>query len=176
MSTLDPNGTLGAVSMYVHILSSALDEWVTDLEGSDLIEYAILCREELRAGAPPDGGSAYTALAAEIAYDRALIAICTEQGIDAHATTFAYPLAERKRIESLLADIGVDLDSPRRRRAGNRESRGVYPNGAVTDQPKSDERDGEQGASVPTPKGSDANAAAASKASARRHPRRSLRP
>ena len=147
--------------MYVQILSSALDEWVTDLAGSDLIEYAFLCREEVRAGAPPNGGSAYTALAAEIAYDRALIAICTEQGIDAHATTFAYPLAERKRIESLLADIGIDLDSPRWKRPGNRESRGVYPDGALTDQPKSNERDGDQGASDPALKGSQANAAAA---------------
>jgi hypothetical protein len=146
--------------MYVEILSSALDEWVTDLAGSDLIEYAFLCREEVRAGALPDGGSAYTALAAEIAYDRALIAICTEQGIDAHATTFAYPLAERKRIESRLADIGIDLDSPRWKRPGNREPRGVYPDGAITDRPKSDE-EGVQGASDPALKCSEANAAAA---------------
>ncbi len=69
--------------MYVEILSSALDQWVTDLTGSDLIEYALICREELRAVSPPHGGSAYTALAAEIAYDRALIALCTERGIDA---------------------------------------------------------------------------------------------
>ena len=77
--------------MYVDILCSALDEWVTDLTGPDLIEYAWLCREELRAVAPPKGRSAYTALAAEIAYDRALIALCTERGIDADATSFAYP-------------------------------------------------------------------------------------
>ena len=86
--------------MYVDILSSALDQWVTDLTGPDLIEYAVLCREELRLVAPPQGGSAYTALAAEIAYDRALIALCTERGIDAHATSFAYPDVERQRIET----------------------------------------------------------------------------
>ena len=110
--------------MYVDILSSALDDWVTDLSGPELIEYAVLCRDELRALAPPQSGSAdsaYTALAAEIAYDRALIAICTEHGIYAHATTFAYPMEERKRIEALLVEEGVDLDSPQWRR------RGAYP-------------------------------------------------
>lgn len=102
--------------MYVDILSSALDDWVTDLGGPDLIDYALLCRDELRLVAPPRGGSAYTALAAEIAYDRALIALCTERGIDAHATSFAYPRAERQRIEMVLKHEGLDLDSPRKRK------------------------------------------------------------
>jgi hypothetical protein len=110
--------TLVNVSMYVDILSSALDDWVTDLSGPDLIEYAVLCRDELRAVAPPHGGSAYTALAAEIAYDRALIALCTERGIDAHATSFSYPVAERRRIESVLRQLGVDLDSLRLGKGG----------------------------------------------------------
>ena len=95
--------------MYVDILSSALDDWVTDLAGPDLIEYALLCRDELRAVAPPRGGSAYTALAAEIAYDRALIALCTERGIDAHATSFAYP---RRR-------AAADRDGAQARRVGS---------------------------------------------------------
>jgi hypothetical protein len=123
--------------MYVDILSSALDKWVTDLAGPELIEYAVICRDELRAVAPPNGGSAYEGLAAEIAYDRALIAICTERGIDAHATTFAYPHAERKRIESILADMGIDLDSPRWRQPESNEPRGVYPEGAADDRPTS---------------------------------------
>ncbi len=104
--------------MYVDILSSALDDWVTDLAGSDLIDYALMCRDELRAVSPPRGGSAYTALAAEIAYDRALIALCTERGIDAHATSFAYPRPERQRIETVLKQVGLDLDSPRQRKTG----------------------------------------------------------
>ena len=99
--------------MYVDILSSALDDWVTDLDGPDLIDYALLRRDELRLVAPPRGGSAYTALAAEIAYDRALIALCTERGIDADATSFAYPREERQRIETVLRHEGLDLDSPR---------------------------------------------------------------
>ncbi len=102
--------------MYVDILSSALDEWVTDLVGPELIEYALLCREELWAVSPPRAGSAYAALAAEIAYDRALIALCTERGIDAHATSFSYPTSERRRIEAVLRHYGVDLDLPSERR------------------------------------------------------------
>jgi hypothetical protein len=102
--------------MYVEILSSALDQWVTELTGPDLIEYALICREELRAVTPPNGGSAYTALAAEIAYDRALIALCTERGIDAHATGFSYPRSERHRIETTLRHHGIDLDAPPNRR------------------------------------------------------------
>ena len=124
--------------MYVAILSSALDEWVTDLAGSDLIEYAVLCREELRSVSPPNGGSAYAALAAEIAYDRALIAICTELGIDAHATTFAYPIAERQRIEGLLQEVGIDLESPEWRPDVDHPPPGVYPDTTTVAEPKSE--------------------------------------
>ena len=41
--------TLVGVSMYVDILSSALDEWVTSLTGPDLIEYAVVCQRGLLA-------------------------------------------------------------------------------------------------------------------------------
>lgn len=122
MSAFSAQCTLRAVNMYVEILSSALDEWVTDLTGPELVEYAVLCRDEVRAVTPPNGSSAYTALAAEIAYDRALIAICTELGIYAHATTFAYPIEERKRIEALLAHEGIDFDSPQWRECRASES------------------------------------------------------
>ena len=69
------------------------------------------------------GRIAYSALAAEVAYDRALIALCTERGIDAHATSFAYPGVERRRIEMLLALDGVDLDAPPLRLAGTEPER-----------------------------------------------------
>jgi hypothetical protein len=109
--------TLVGVSMYVDILSTALDEWVTSLSGPDLIEYAVVCQRELLAATQSGGGSAYSALAAEVAYDRALIALCAERGIDAHAASFAYPGVERRRIETLLALDGVDLDAPPPRRS-----------------------------------------------------------
>ncbi len=117
--------------MYVDILASAIDEWVTDLTGPDLIEYALVCREELLAMSPPKGGSAYTALAAQIAYDRSLIALCTERGIDAHATTFSYPPSERRRIEAILRQHGVNFETARRRRA--RAELPPYPDTAETE-------------------------------------------
>jgi hypothetical protein len=95
--------------MYVDILSSALDEWVSDLRGPMLVQYAVVCRAEMLAVTSRKERSAYSALAAEIAYDRALITLCTERGIDAHATSFAYPAAERQRIESLLVRAGLDI-------------------------------------------------------------------
>jgi hypothetical protein len=49
------------------------------------------------------------ALAAEIAYDRALIRMCEIHGIDVALTNFAYPKSERARIERMLALAGVDL-------------------------------------------------------------------
>lgn len=101
--------------MYVDILSSALDEWVSDLSGTMLVEYALMCRAEMLTASTRRNGSAYSALAAEIAYDRALITLCTERGIDAHATSFAYPAVERRRIEGLLAQMGVDLVAMARR-------------------------------------------------------------
>ena len=41
-----------AMSMYVDILSSALDIWVDELTEPDLIEYALSCRAEMLGVAP----------------------------------------------------------------------------------------------------------------------------
>ena len=65
-----------AVSMYMDILSSALDTWVDELSGRALIDYALSCRAEALAVGPHRGDTAYSCLAAEIAYDRALIKLC----------------------------------------------------------------------------------------------------
>jgi hypothetical protein len=94
--------------MYVDILSSVLDRWDTDLNGSALLDYAIECRSNLlNSGTSED---ACGLLAAEIAYDRALIRLCDEVGIEATATGFVDPYAERARVEDNLASIaGIDL-------------------------------------------------------------------
>ena len=97
-------------------------------------------------------GSAYTALAAEIAYDRALIAICTEHGIYAHATTFAYPIEERKRIEALLVEEGIDLDSPERRGGETPVAPVFHLDGAEAKQPRKDGRGADQAVSSRSPR------------------------
>ena len=97
------------VSMYVEILSSAMDTWVEQLTGDALVEYALTCRGLLLSPRDRRGMSAMSRLAAEIAYDRALIRLCETHGVDVAITNFAFPVSERTRIERLLASSGVDL-------------------------------------------------------------------
>jgi hypothetical protein len=103
------------MTMYVDILSSALDEWVEELSGDALVEYALTCREEMLRAGPHIGDSAYASLASEIAYDRALITLCIANGISAAATSFTFPHAERLRVEAALANVGFDLAALSRR-------------------------------------------------------------
>ncbi len=41
------------MSMYVDILSSALDSWVDELTGSALVDYVLECRAEMLEHRPP---------------------------------------------------------------------------------------------------------------------------
>ena len=41
-----------AMSMYVDILSSALDTWVDELTGTALVDYALVCRAEMLGVSP----------------------------------------------------------------------------------------------------------------------------
>jgi hypothetical protein len=67
-----------------------------------------------RVGCTP---SAYDLLAAEIAYDAALIRLCDDLGVSTGAADFANPLVERTRIEQVLADTrGLDLSALARAR------------------------------------------------------------
>jgi hypothetical protein len=104
------------MSMYVDILSSALDTWVGELTGSALVDYALGCRAEMVGGGPHHGDTAYSSLAAEIAYDRALIKLCEAHNVTVRATSFAYPSQERARLERQLAAAGIDLAARARRR------------------------------------------------------------
>jgi hypothetical protein len=104
------------MSMYVDILSSALDTWVGDLTGDALVDYALCCRAEMVEVRPYHGDTAYSSLAAEIAYDRALIKLCETNAIPVTATSFVYPREERHRLEVELATAGVDLAALARRR------------------------------------------------------------
>lgn len=93
--------------MYTHLLSSVFEDWVDELTGTSLVDYALICRVEMLSPRPP--GSASIALAAEIAYDRALIKLCTSQQIPVDVAAFARPRSERERLERELAAVGVDL-------------------------------------------------------------------
>lgn len=98
--------------MYTHLLSSVFDDWVDALSGETLIDYALVCRAETLAPLSHDAQgstSAYIALGAEVAYDRALIKLCEANGIEVSADGFSHPAAERNRLERELATCGIDL-------------------------------------------------------------------
>jgi hypothetical protein len=103
--------------MYVDILSSALDSWVDGLTGTALVDYALCCRAEMLGIPARRGGTSYSILAEEIAYDRALIKLCETNDVAVEATSFAFPRRERARLERDLATAGIDLDALARRRS-----------------------------------------------------------
>ena len=74
--------------MYADILSSVLNDWVDELSGDALIDFAQLCRAQMLESARDRG---VIALAAELSYDRALIKVCEAYGIDATILRYSYP-------------------------------------------------------------------------------------
>ena len=61
--------------MYADILSSVLNDWVDELSGTALIDFAQVCRVQMLESS---GETAVVALAAELSYDRALIKVCED--------------------------------------------------------------------------------------------------
>ena len=53
--------------------------------------------------------SVYAAIAAEVAYDSALVQVCGKYGIETEPARFASPTTERQRLERELALRGIDL-------------------------------------------------------------------
>jgi hypothetical protein len=100
------------MSMYSDLLMSALDDWGETFSGSALIDYAVMCRTEMQRSGPRRGDAAHIALAAEIAYDRALIKVCVEQRIDVDVADFSHPMKARSHLEHELADRGINLTVP----------------------------------------------------------------
>ncbi len=97
------------------VLSGALDAWDTELTADALLEYTLECRSAFLTARLD---KAYESLAVEIAYDRALIALCADHGIAAKASDFDDPRTERSHLEAALrAGAGVDLVSLSRARA-----------------------------------------------------------
>jgi hypothetical protein len=97
--------------MYVSLLLGALDLWDTDLDDETLLDHVRHCRATL----PPQnigvGFLSATALATEIGYDRALVCLAAQHGIDVTPTNFVHPKIERERLEGELARRGIDLES-----------------------------------------------------------------
>ena len=97
------------MSMYVDVLSSALESWGPDVDQDDLLDHVLACLLALPPSSPAGRQSANAMLAAEIAYDRALIKLAAAYGIDVAAGRFSRPRAERDRLERELVARGIDL-------------------------------------------------------------------
>lgn len=103
------------VSMYVEILSGAINDWDRELSGDGLVDYVLRCRAALPARNLGAGVWSESTVVAEVLYDRALIALAVEYGVDVTPTNFAHPKIERERLELALAQRGLDLAEPVRR-------------------------------------------------------------
>lgn len=95
--------------MYVEILSTAIaaDDRHGDVPA--LIGRARQARVKLPEAGCSDPTSVYHAIAAEVAYDRALVQLCGKCGIETETACFASPTTERQRLERELALRGIDL-------------------------------------------------------------------
>jgi hypothetical protein len=100
--------------MYVAVLSGAMERWDTELSGDALIDYVLSCRAALPAQDLGAGVWSEVALVAEVMYDRALISLAAEHGIDVAPRNFVHPRIERDRLEFELARRGVYLEVPAR--------------------------------------------------------------
>jgi hypothetical protein len=98
--------------MYVEVLSGAMDRWDTELSGEALVDYVLSCRAALPAQDLGAGVLSEATLVAEVVYDRALISLAAEHGIDVAPRNFVHPRIERDRLEFELARRGVYLEVP----------------------------------------------------------------
>jgi hypothetical protein len=97
------------MSMYVEVLSGALDSWTADLGDDELLEYVLACLLALPAPADRAGRAADATLATEVAYDCALIKLAATYDIEVETDRYLQPVTERHRLESALAERGIDL-------------------------------------------------------------------
>jgi hypothetical protein len=96
--------------MYVTFLSGALDAWDTDLSDEALLDYVRDCRAVLPSRDLGAGQMSESALVVEIAYDRGLVCLAAQEGIDVAPKNFVHPKIERERLEFELFRRGVDLE------------------------------------------------------------------
>jgi hypothetical protein len=102
------------MSMYSQLLASVLDHGAGDEPTPDeALGQLILSRSRLAEAASSGSESAPVsiALADQLSYDVALIALATSIGIRCDVRRFERPEVERNRLEGALQSRGVDLDA-----------------------------------------------------------------
>jgi len=101
------DGAVG-LTMYSQLLLSALaDETLVD-QPAELLARLLGSRRRLLSASEEKlevGGD----MAANLAYDVALLLFCKSRGIDCDPRQYAHVLVERRRLEAKLAEIGIDV-------------------------------------------------------------------
>jgi hypothetical protein len=97
------------MSIYSDIVTNELFRWIDRTSGDRLVDYTLSCRAEMFAARGACGEDPLALLAAEITYDRALIKLCKERGIELDDADFASPRTTRLFLEYELYRSGVDL-------------------------------------------------------------------
>jgi hypothetical protein len=97
------------MSMYSELLVLSLQDRDASLPTSpdDTLAALRACRRDLDRS---DGrASPADRMAGELAYDRLLLALCAMKGVDHDPSRFTVPERERRRLESALGALGIDL-------------------------------------------------------------------
>ena len=98
------------MTMYMELLDRSLESWDDQMADDPLLEHVLTLRAALPLHRFGAGARSEETLAAEVAYDRAIINLAARHGIDVAPVRFAHPKIERKRLESELAEVGIDLE------------------------------------------------------------------
>ena len=94
--------------MYIEVLSRASEGWdADDLDDGALLDHATACRAAVPLLHYGTGAWGEASLAAEVAYDRALITLASRHGIAVGLTDFKHPRVAREHLELELARRGV---------------------------------------------------------------------
>jgi hypothetical protein len=101
------------MSMYTDLLRRALDSNSGDQEqtGGELLATLLQCRSQLLGGhsALTKPSASLTAVAAQLAYDAALVEFARHLGIESAPEAFDPPQVERTRLERAVGSHNVDL-------------------------------------------------------------------
>jgi hypothetical protein len=97
------------MSMYVELLSTALNDASDEADDEGLLAAALRCRSDWLEPGRPGVRTARQTLTSVVAYDRSLIRLCAAHDIDVAPACFAHPSAERARLEGELAAAGLHI-------------------------------------------------------------------
>jgi len=94
--------------MYSELLLAALADQTRSDEPAELLARLLSSRRRLWSAA---GGKveAVGDVAANLAYDLALLHFCESRGIDCDPRRYVHALGERRRLEAKLVETGIDL-------------------------------------------------------------------